>query len=158
MNDEQVTIEYEIVNHGDRPIVAFNRVPSTDSPNPEPGEPENFYVEPSGTGAVLSKQVFRTPEGVSVYARQVLRGTIVEAGERISEHIITGSTYETRRPYQELLGYDQETVQAEFVDVCIGVALAANVTALSKDAHPIYPHDTRTANQQHMYCSSPGSS
>jgi hypothetical protein len=80
----------------DRPIVAFNRVPSTDSPNPEPGEPENFYVRRSGTGAVLSKQAFAAPEGVEMAARYVLRGTIIAAGDRISEHIVTDGTSGTR--------------------------------------------------------------
>lgn len=161
-NEAELTIGYEIVNGGDRPIVAFNRVPSVDSPNPKPGEPERFYVlSHAGSSAHLTKQVFGMPEGVAVNARYVLRGTIIEAGDRISEHIVTDRTFKLRRPYQDLLGGDglfgnddnPETFEVDSATVCIGVALANNVTPQSDDLHPVYAHDTMTANQQYVFCS-----
>ena len=153
VSEDTLTIDYEIINDGNRAIVAFNRVPSTDSPNPEPGDPEAFYVEPSGPGVRLSKQVYRAPEGVAMAARFVLRGTIVAPGERLREHIVTGTTFKTRRPYQGILGYEPRMLEAGPVTVCVGVALADKLTPLSDDAHPTYAHDTPTANQQHLLCS-----
>lgn len=36
VSDDKLAIDYEIINNGDRSIVAFNRVPSPNSPNAEP--------------------------------------------------------------------------------------------------------------------------
>lgn len=160
-SEDDLVIRYEVVNNGDEPVVVFNRVPSTDSPNAQPGEPDRFYVIVERDGAVrISKQVFGTPRGVDVYARMVLGGTKVAEGDRVRERIEVDASLRPRHPYQGALGYDTEPlVEVDAVRLCIGVAVACKVTELTYDEapHPMYAHDNPTANQQFLFCSAPHS-
>lgn len=157
--DDELIVRYEIVNDGDEPVVVFNRMPTTDSPNPEPGVPDQFYVVPEGgSGARISKQVFGTPQGVGMNARMVVGGATVASGDRLSERIELDRSFVPRRPYQDVLGLDTEPLDdVGSVTLCVGVAPADKVTELTYDEapHEMYAHDDRTANQQNLFCSGP---
>lgn len=154
---DELIVRYQIVNDGREPVVVFNRVPATDSPNARPAEPENFYVTAqAGNHVQISKQVFGMPEGISVYARMVLGGTTVAPGDRLGERIETSNSFTSRRPYQDVLDHDTARVdEPDGITLCIGVARAGKVSRLEyhEAPHPVYAHDNRTANQQHLFCS-----
>jgi hypothetical protein len=156
----KVTVEYEVVNRGDVPIVVFNGVPPSESTKPREPDRRAFYVVPSGAdGLQLTKQVYGMPDGVTVYAPFTIGGTVVGAGGRTWERITVHRPLALRRPYQDVLGYGDleppDTVRS--VDLCIGVAIAGTVRPRDEADpwHPTYGHDTGTASHQYVFCSGP---
>jgi hypothetical protein len=159
LGDSRLAIDYQVANGGDEPIVVFDGVPARDSPNPAEPVAEAFYAIGTGSfGARLTKQVFPTPPGVAVHARHVLHGTVVPPGRSVEAHAETDVPTTTRYPYQGVGGQPPVPATIHEVELCLGVARAADVHPLptgSDPAHPVYAHDEFTFRHQYVWCSGP---
>lgn len=152
-------ISYRLRNTGSVPLIVYNGVPRTDSPEKITPAPEAVYVTARTDGTVeLAKRTFPVPEGVNPYARLLVGGTIVPPGDDLSETFTVPLPLIARRPYQEAMSTPPRLPDpVRRVVFCLGATRQdAFPTRWASGAPgagdgPVFLHPS----PQHLFCSDP---
>jgi hypothetical protein len=155
----QLVVRYRLGNPSNRPVVALDGVPETDTVDEPRVHPRAVYVSARPDGTVeLSRRAFALPDGVNAAAPFQVAGSVVGPESELAGEIGVPLPLRERHPYLGVAGRSGPVPGGTGpVVFCLGV-LPGDMVALRRSGsedRPVYGHMDFTVRAQQLLCSDP---